>query len=397
MPRRLRHANSFLAQVLASSTSVILTIAAALALAPDELGVLAVAMALQALGMGLVRALAAEPVIFSVDSYGTNARALVGPSTTAATLYSLALGAFTSLVGALLGFAGLAAALAICLVTTVLQDHLRTLFLVHRRGGMALLTDGAGLAFLLMALPWANQAAQPASFLIAWSAGSVGAVVIGCAVLRPALRPSSVGPWLRDNARHGSLYSLDFAVTTGLSQMSVIAVAVIVGPTGAAALRGAQVLLTPVSLVLRAGIAIAAPEIVRRVTTGDLKGASGLGVSFSLASGVAAASCLLWLAVPHEWVRLFLGDSSELALGAVLAAAFAWGATGTAIGPGLYLRATGRLALATRIKVWVAPLSTAALLVGATVGGAAGSQIGLALGECLRAVVAWRFVAQQTR
>jgi hypothetical protein len=108
-----------------------------------------------------------------------------------------------------------------------------------------------------------------------------------------------------------------------------------------------------------------------------------------MASGVSALLCIVWLFVPIEWVRFILGESTELALGTVVASALAWGATGIAIGPGLCLRATGRLELATRIKLWLAPISAGALIAGATLAGAPGSQVGLALGEALRAGWAW--------
>lgn len=390
MSTRWRHFHTFLAQIVASSISVVLTIVAARTLESEALGYLAVAMAVQALAQGLVRAFAAEPVLFSHASYQGGIRDLIGPSTTTTLLAGFVL-ASVALVGYVAsGQLWLGVGVAVSFIPTFMQDYFRTVLFIQRRGLAALLADAVGLVALCGCLVWAASVAEPFAFLIAWGAGAAVAAIVCACIVRPAVRFSSVSSWVRQNGRDGGLFTLDFAVTSGLNQVSVLVVAAVVGATGAAALRGAQVLITPVSLVLRAGIAAVAPAIVSAAAAGARVRAYKIAAAFSVASLAAAGLCVLWVAVPDELVALILGDSAGIAVGAVVAVAFAWGATGVAIGPGLVLRATGRLASATLLKVIVAPVSAALLVLGAFVGGASGSQTGLAIGEGLRGALAWR-------
>lgn len=386
------------AQMSPSAVVLVMSISAARNLSTEDFGGLAIVTSLSAVLVGVVRALSAEPMLYrytrshSPDFARRSSQALSAAYLASAPIVGIALvsvlfggGARTVLLGV-----GIAApALAI-------QDVQRVMLIASSRSAAALRIDILGLILtgcaLLVVSAWGRASIDAYAASLAFPAAI--AALVGNRVLRPEYARATGLAWFRGRGRECAAYVVDFLVTNGVSAAAVLLIGLIAGLAASASVRGAQLLLLPI-LILTRGVAVsAAPRMRTMALKGARKDLVKLGAAFS---GVSLALILLLVilaaVVPVAWIEVLLGDSASGAMAVWPAAALAAGATALAMGPGLVLRAVGRVTRATLSKLIAAPVSLGTLVFGSALYGAAGGQLGIALAELLRFCLNSREVA----
>ncbi|UCZ89416.1 hypothetical protein [Gordonia sp. WA4-43] len=392
-------------QVCSNASNFLLTMAVARAMTTDAVGVYAVIMSIAGILVGLVRAYTGEPV-----SFGERTVADMDPSARArgAVASSLVLGAIAALavlplllvllpdyrtaVLVFVAFAPLAAA----------QDCLRFVLVAERRLTRAFAAEGAWLLTQSALLVVLVQVDSLWSMICAWGLGAVAAFIVGLRGYGFRLPFDHVRSWVRRLRRPGSFYMLDYIVAGGLTQISILIVGSVSGLDAAGEVRVALLLLTPASVLFVGLIFALGPLCARAAARGDIKRLKI--VPFALAGvvfGVVAAYLLIVTAVPNSWLAAIGGSSTDAALSILPLAALALALNSASVGPGLSLRAIGQVSKSSVVKLVAAPFTLLAVAVGSFLGGAGGSQVGLAIGTgvrtCASSVVATRLIRAEER
>ncbi len=228
-----------------------------------------------------------------------------------------------------------------------------------------------------------------------WLSGIVGALLVK-RLFGVLLAPRSLFPqatsWARRNGRFGLGLSFDFLLGGGLGQIIVLFLGGAVGVSEVASVRGAQLLLAPLNIVIAGGMPgflarkpAASVESKRRLISYGLK----VGTLFSIAS-------LVWLIVilllPSSIGRLLLGDTWPGAriCGAILGAGML--AYGFAQGAGLSARMMRRSFPLLVCRAVVAVVLVILTLVIAVPYGATGISYVMAVANFLLAALFWAAV-----
>lgn len=381
-------------QCISSLTNVVVTVAAARQAGPGEFGAFSLALALYILVLWINRSLASDPFIVrftSVDDRSQRhaARAMVGTA--------MVVGA---VCGSVLAIAGLLAApniramlwaLATFLPGLLAQDAYRYVLLGSGDTRAAGMNDALWFAVQagIGAALFATGRASVAGLIVAFGAGATVAACAGarqCAV-RPA--PTSAPVWLASHRDIAIPFLFELLLVSGVSQVTVLAIALSGEVVAVGELRAAALLLSPLTVLLSGLFLVATPEAVRlrqRSATATLR------MSAALAPAAAAAT-LAWAAV----VALVPAGIGEALLGANWAAAhrllpmtaILTAATAVSLSAVAGLRAlqAPRRSLVTR--AWSAPVTLILGLAGAKLGNAMGAASGLAAGAAFGATVSW--------
>lgn len=391
-------------QIAAGAASIVLTIAVARTQTAEQMGVFAVTLAVQALFIGIFRSFTGDVFLFSQETYRrSSTRTMMDASTSAvvlmAFLTSVAFLAIGSLISSTAGntmVVGVIIGVAVLVVPTALQQHLRIVLVAVRRHKAVLITDTVALVAVIAGAILATiREPTVLAFVFVWAIASsvYSLIAILLLALRPSIRPG-LG-WLAVRWRSGITFATDFAVTAGLAQFIILFVPAVAGVASAAALKGAQTLIMPVTLVTRGAGGPVAAVLVRKIAAGARIEALRLCALFSAFCFFSAAACFLWLLVPVRHLELLLGATAQLARDVVVPTALAMGAVGVATGAGYFLRADGGLRVATGLKITCLPLSLLSVIWGTLASGAVGAQLGFMAGETTRAVLAWGMVRRR--
>lgn len=381
------------AQLVSSGGSFLLSLAAARTLSIDSFGVFAMVFAAITIVIGAVRALTAELYLFRYSGTGED----VGPVFGGGLVVGAVLAVIAVLGGLSIGIAGdstnavlwwLAAGV---MLGALLQDQARFLLIGVRRAQYAVAGEILAVAIIVIGffLTWSAGIEAMWAVLLIWLLSAIPAVAMGMVQLGIAGPRSSIH-WLKRHASEGRTYLADFLLTNGVTNGVIFIVAAVGGAAASAALRGAQVLLTPILLVTRGGAVGFAPEFKRLAARGDRRALIGLSAWFTVATTLmVVATVVIVTAVPAGWLEIALGESAAASAAVLPACALAVGLAGTAMAPALALRASGDVKAAFRSKLFSSPVAVAGATLGSIIGGAAGSQVGLAIGEAFRAGLNW--------
>ncbi|WP_407107441.1 hypothetical protein [Rhodococcus aetherivorans] len=375
---------------MSNASNFLLTMVVARNVASGELGLFSAMIAGSALAIGLVRAWGSEPMIFrerTVDAFDADIRH--GSTVLATGILSLLVGALAlPLMLLATNDFTLSAVFAISVPFAVLQDSVRFV-LVDR--GLARRAFSAEVVWICvqMAFIGALGFSQSLAFMIAaWGVGAFSSVLVGVMSLRVRYQFSAVWSWWRSVRSVSPVYMADFAVAGGLNQASVFIVVAVAGLEAAGFLRGAQLLLTPLTIVTLGMSFALAPEVTR-VAGSDGRRQRLIRISAvyaAIVGVVATLSVAVPSLVPSSWVLAILGDSSHGSLDVLPYSCLALGIAGVSVGPGLVLRAVGKVRSSMAVKALTAPITLGAVAFGSSAGGAIGSQVGLAGGTAIRAI-----------
>jgi hypothetical protein len=244
-------------------------------------------------------------------------------------------------------------------------------------------------AVLAVTLPPAVAGAGVGALVAAWAAGAAASALLGLRLVGvvPDL-PGGVR-FVRRHLALGWRYTVEAAIVTSTTQVSVLVVGVAVGAAGVGAIRGGTTLFGPFTVLFLALMSGGIAEGSRLLARAPHRLVPVL-VGASL--GMAALPCawaVALLVMPDGWGPQVLGDTWEPARALVVPLMAKTAATGAASGAliGLRVVAAAKATLRLRLVTGVATLAAGA--VGAGVAGVSGAVWGLALGTWATALGAW--------
>lgn len=362
---------------------------------PDAFGAFSVAFTTYTIALITSRALASEP--FMVRHSGTG-DAVWLQATRGSSAMALLVGAVAASVvatsgvvlGSQLGVALIA--LAVVLPGLLVQDMWRFAYIAQGRADRAFRLD---LWWLLIVVPGLLVVDATGSDSLAWPilvwGGAGGLTALGASLAARSLPTFRAAiAWMRDSRDLGWRYVVEALVSLGAIQVATYAVVALSGLAAAGALRGGQLLLGPMQVLLM-GIGITAiPEGVRLM---GRRGPGGLRRPALIVSLGVAISTLIWglvvQSLPDEAGTALLGETwvSARVLIMPLALAYAAGSLGLGAGIGLRVLADSRRSLRAR------SVDATAQVIGGVAGasqlGALGAAYGLAGGALLGAAAHW--------
>lgn len=304
-------------QLVASAGTIAVTVAAAQRSDAQEFGRFALGSALVIVCVGLVRAFTADPLVYRERVYAAMSDAQQRSSAgSAAVILSLALGAGAAAVVAFATAELVTAALVggVAVVAS-LQDYGRVVMVAAQRGRAAIVVEGSSTALMLVCLIGSARAEGTAWVYMTWLTASLFSTILSARLLGTRFRVGRGLAWLKRGWRPGTAYALDFGVTAGLAQASLLIATLVTSVAAAGAIRGAQVLLMPVSLMTRGVLTALVPEVVRLAHANRDRQVRQLVTAFAVVTvAAAAATVLVGLLVPSAWLAPLLGESTQPSL-----------------------------------------------------------------------------------
>lgn len=380
-------------QAISSLMSLAVGVVAARALSAHAFGGFALALAAYWICLGTSRALNSEPFVVRYSGSSPGDRTVSRDTAGAAVVVGVALGLV--LVGAGLAAPGslgeALVAMGIVLPILLLQDCFRFIAFATRRGKIAFLGETAWALGLLVALVLLSILGihRVSAYALAWGGtAALGALVtgIGLGVLP---RPRNAPAWWRSQRDLASRYLGEFTALNGASQFSVYLIGWIAGLVAAGSLRGAWVLMGPMTTLFLGISLFAMPEgvvLAQRSDRSVVRFGRLLSATLSLAALTWAGVLML---LPDSVGRVLLGSSWNGAREVLPGVGLAMVATGLSTGPFIGLRAFVAARRSLRVRVMVAPLTLIGAGLGAVVAGARGGALGMAAAGWI-ALVYWQ-------
>jgi hypothetical protein len=179
-------------------------------------------------------------------------------------------------------------------------------------------------------------------------------------------------------------------ISLGAIQLSTYALVAFSGLAAAGALRGGQLLLGPMQVLLM-GIGLTAiPEGVRFMQRGGTEALRRPAVAVSV---VVAGATLVWgtlmNALPDELGVALLGETWPAAQQVIVPLALAYAGVCLGLGAGIGLRVLADARRSLRARIVDAVAQATGGVLGASLGGAVGTAYGLAAGSLIGAITHW--------
>ena len=283
---------------------------------------------------------------------------------------------------------------AICLPFVLLQDALRYALLALRRARAAFGNDLLWFVLstsTLMALRRTDTQSVSLAML-AWAGSTLPCVLLGLAQTGVRLELRSAGRWIAESRSIASRILAEYVV---FMMSSIVMLTIVVGVTGDIAgvgsIRGAQVLMGPVTILFAASTMYLQPILVRAYTNGD--SILGRGVRQSVVNVIGTTTWLLVLFfVPRNVgtrVFGFTWDGSRSYLPLVGLVVFAAASSTGAIN---VLRSSGRVADSLRAHALIATIVILSTATGAIGWRANGAVYAFAVSSLVGPILLWSTV-----
>lgn len=385
----------FADQALSSLSNFALGVLVARTVSQDDFGAFSVAFTTYTVALITSRALASEPFMIR---HSTGSREAWGAATAGSSGMAIIVGllgaAIVALVGLLQGgpLGQALMALAVVLPGLLVQDMWRFAFIAHGQARDAFALD---LAWLLLLVPALLGLDALGSDSIGWpilvwgGTGGITAIAAHVAVRsRPTLRAARA--WWVAQRDIGPRYVVEALVSLGAIQASTYALVLLSGLAAAGALRGGQLLIGPMQVLLIGVSITAVPEGVRWM---QRHGVASLRRPAVAISAVVASTTFAWAAMvsllPDSIGVLLLGDTWASAKSLILPLGVAYGIGALGIGAGVGMRVLADARRSVRARAVDATAQAVGGIIGASRAGALGTAYGLALGAIVGAVANW--------
>ena len=286
---------AFADQMLSSGTNFLLGVLVARTVGVRDLGAFSVAYATFTFSLGGVRAVASELLIIRHSSLSEHEwRDGIRRSAGTALLAGIVIG-----TGCLIAAARLAGSVSsvltivgVSLPLLLVQDVSRFALLARQRGAAALLSDAAWAAVMFTAFVLLREAgvASVTWFTFSWAGAGCVAAVVGLLQLKVLpCGPITAIRWLRGHSDIAPRFLAEFAITTGVSMVTVFAIGGIAGLGELGRLQAAQILLGPLNIMFSGVGLVATAEGVRLLRDSPRRLAHDCRwLSLALATGVLA-------------------------------------------------------------------------------------------------------------
>ena len=380
--RRTRVWSAVIDQVFSSASNGIFTFAVAVASTTQSFGEIVLMITALIAILAAQRGALGTPLLLMSDQTSERIRR----EGSFALLAGLAIGCAALGVMVTFGYAvGLPAVLlAVSAPIVLCQDVLRYVTIAEGRPHVAATYDGVWFlgTVLLLVSAWLKLSTVP--WLIGGWAGLGLIAFAGIAAdLRILPRIDGFGRWARAGWQHRIRYGVD----GGLEQTTVFLVlammAAIVSPTATAALRGATVLLAPISILAAALQLI----VISESTRNSAQPRTVWYASLRLLAGIAALAVVggvVLCSLPVSVGAYLLGQSFGPAQHVLPIVVVEYCATAVAFALGIYLRTFNRSSAVVRFKVGSMMVTLVASTCGALLfHSASGVAVGLAVGTIL--------------
>lgn len=385
----------FADQALSSLTNFAVGVLVARSATPEAFGAFSVAFATYTIALITSRALASEPftVRHSATSQADWRAAARGASGLALLVGATAAAMIASAGIAIGGDTGLALlAISPLLPGLLLHDVWRFAFIA---GGRADRAFGIDLAWLLLALPGlflVGRLQTGSLFLpiVAW--GGAGATIAVVVLVLLRIRPGRgvALAWFRENRDLGPRYVLEGLVSLGAFQATTYALVVLGGLAAAGSLRGAQLLLGPMQVLLLGATLTTVPEGVRILRRRGPRGLRGPAVAISVAMGVTTLAWSQFVGrIPDELGVMVLGATWANARDLIVPLGLAYAVAGSGLGAGVGLRVLADARRSLGARTVDATAQGLGGIGGAARGAAYGTTIGLLIGAGIGLVTHW--------
>jgi O-antigen/teichoic acid export membrane protein len=387
-------------QALSSVTNFGLAVLAARALRAQEFGALSIAFAAYTFALGISRATASEPLVIRFSGE-TEAGWRRGAGASAGAVLILGVvGGVSSLVVGLVAGGTLGEALIVSglvLPFLLVQDHWRFAFFARGRGNLSFANDLAWALIqfpVLLILVLVIGSPTVGWLLLAWGGGAGVAAVLGA--FQAGITPK-VGRalwWWREQRDIVPRILGEFGAVTGGSQLALFGIGALAGLSAVGAIRGAQVLMGPVNVLILGVSIVAIPEMVASLkqSPSSLRRRSAL---FSCGLGICS---LVWggvvMVLPTSIGVQILGDTWTTAQSAMPGIIVWQTALAVSVGAVAGLRALAAVRRSLWVRIVVAPFVVGGGLAGAIVAGARGASLGIGAANSL-AAIAWWFQLQR--
>jgi hypothetical protein len=267
----------------------------------------------------------------------------------------------------------------------VLQDACRMAFFSQGQPHLAALNDFVWAVVQAVATTvLLLQGKGDAPDLVAiWGLSAGVATALALVQLRVLPDPAGAIAWIGRTWSVSAYLLAEYLLGAGAFNGGFLAVGTLVQDGAVSSIRGAQVLLGPLSILNAAVLTFSLPEVARRTT---MPRARRWRVAFGITVAMLVVSLgytALLLAVPDSFGVWLFRDDWSLAHAVLLPVALGTAAAGAAAGPAVVIYGMAMTRQAIRVMFVEAPLVFALLIGGALLGGVVGAAWGLAIDQVL--------------
>lgn len=334
----------------------------------------------------------------SRDRFAYAAASAVGCSL----LLSVAAGVCCLVVGELIAGAPGAAltALGVVFPGLVVQEAWRNVFIASGRASAAAL-NSTFWAVAQLAAVWALLALGTPTvgpLVLAWGGSAVAAALLGIAQSGVRPRPERSLRWLWDNRGVSGYVGYEYATVQGSYQVTLLLIAAVASLQANGALRGAQVLLGPVTMLVAATVRFAVPEFARRRATLTEREWHLGAVGIAAFGGIVGLLWGLVFVFAPDWLGYqLLGATWPGARDILWVTILANFALSLSTGPYTMLYAMDRAKVTMGVHTLFAPLVLIFGVGGAALYGAGGATVGFALAYFAAAPLWWHYLRREAK
>lgn len=390
-------------QAISSLGTFLMTVVVARSVGAASFGAFALAFAGYSVAIGVARAVVAEPAaVIAATNEPTSAATDGGGLAAVVAAVAGALGALVAIAlpGDLSELRTLWLALCLLLPGLVLQDVARTILIVAARPRAAFTNDlmWLTLQFAGFGIAIASGRATATVLFAVWGVSGSLAAIAGFVQLGHAPRMTHAGKWARTTRALWQAFVVENLAMAAGWQIALVALATVSDVVAVGAVRGAQTLYGPISLIYLAMPLTIVPflsTLTASTQPGELRRrCAQLSVALAV---VALLGTALIASLPATAGTALLGDSwmavKRLAIGFGIYVAF----TGVNWGALLGLRALAATRSSMRVRLSSVLLTVTATTAGAAIDGARTFVAGLAVATAISSALWWSALMSATR
>jgi O-antigen/teichoic acid export membrane protein len=381
-------------QVVSSLSNFALSVLVARQVSASEYGAFALSFALYGYLVTVSRLLVSQPLAVRFSGaepteFSRAARQSTGAAMMVGLVPAAGMAAAGIAVGGMVGPTLIAT--AALLPGLLLQDSWRTVFVASGRPRAAAMNDTAWgivqVAFVLAVSLVGRGSAV--GYLLAWGLAGCVAAALGAVQAGFVPAPGEAWRWLAAHWDLSRYFVSELVAINGATQLMLIMVAAIGGLTVTGALRGAQVLTGPVTILTLSGMAFVIPELARRHwIVGRRLLRAALGISGAVVV-LATAWGILLLVLPDAIGRQLMGNTWASTERILVPTVVAMVISVASLGPTCGVHAMKLPRVLFPLQLMAAPAFLIGGVGGVFLGGAFGAATGIALAHAFNTAVAW--------